>query len=30
MAVMRTATKYCYGHMTFILCRCRWDLSPCP
>jgi len=29
MAVMRTATEYCYGHVTLILCRCRWALSPC-
>ena len=30
MSVMRTATEYCYGHVTFILCRCRWALSRCP
>jgi len=30
MAVMRIATEYCYGHVTFILCRCRWAVSPVP
>jgi len=30
MAVMHTATEYCYGHVTFILCKCRWALSSCP
>jgi len=30
MAVICTTTEYCYGHVTFILCRCRWALRPCP
>jgi len=30
MSVMRTAAEYCYGHVAFILWRCRWALSPCP
>jgi hypothetical protein len=30
MAVMRTAAEHCYGHVTFILCTCRWALGPCP